>query len=59
MIRLRYGLHGGEALPIHQIAERMRLTRQHVRTIEARGMQKLRRRKALRSYLNLTVARAI
>jgi RNA polymerase sigma factor (sigma-70 family) len=52
VIRLRYGLHMGEALRIHQIAARMRLTRQHVRTIEARGMQKLRRGKALRSYLN-------
>jgi RNA polymerase primary sigma factor len=52
VIRFRYGLHMTEAVPIHQIAARMQLTRQHVRTIEARGMQKLRRGKALRSYLN-------
>ena len=52
VIRFRYGLHMAEALRIHQIAARMGLTRQHVRTIEARGTQKLRRGKALRSYLN-------
>jgi RNA polymerase primary sigma factor len=52
VMRLRYGLHGGEALAIPQIAERMRTTRGRVRAAESRAVQKLRRGKSLRSYLN-------
>jgi RNA polymerase primary sigma factor len=52
VMRLRYGLHGGEALAIQQIAERMRISRGRVRATESRAVQKLRRGKSLRSYLN-------
>jgi RNA polymerase primary sigma factor len=52
VVRLRYGLHGGQPFSVQQIAERLRLSRQRVRTIEARAHQKLRRGKSLRSYLN-------
>jgi RNA polymerase primary sigma factor len=52
VMRLRYGLHGGEALAVPQIAERMRMTRVRVRAAESRATRKLRRGKSLRSYLN-------
>jgi DNA-directed RNA polymerase sigma subunit (sigma70/sigma32) len=52
VIRLRYGLHAHESLSIPLIAERLRLSRERVRTLEARAIQKLRRGKSLRSYLN-------
>lgn len=52
VIRLRYGLHSDQALSIPLIAHRMRLSRQRVRSVEARAVAKLRRGKSLRSYLN-------
>ncbi len=52
VVRLRYGLHSDEALSIPLIADRMRLSRRRVRTLEARAIEKLRRGKTLRSYLN-------
>jgi RNA polymerase primary sigma factor len=52
VMRLRYGLHGGEALPVHLIAERMGISRRRVRESETSAVQKLRRGKSLRSYLN-------
>lgn len=52
VMRLRYGLHGGEPWTLQQIGERLLLSRERVRQIESRATQKLRRRKSLRSYLN-------
>lgn len=52
VMRLRYGLHGGEAWTLQQIGDRLHLSRERIRQIESRAMQKLRRRKGLRSYLN-------
>lgn len=52
VMRLRYGLHGGGALAVHQIAERMGISRGRVRASESSAVEKLRRGKSLRSYLN-------
>lgn len=52
VMRLRYGLHGGEAMAVRQIAERLGIPRRRVRDSEASAVQKLRRGKSLRSYLN-------
>lgn len=52
VMRLRYALHGGEPWTLQQIGDRLRLSRERIRQIEARAIQKLRRRKSLRSYLN-------
>jgi RNA polymerase primary sigma factor len=52
VVRLRYGLHSEEALDVYQIAERMGISRRRVRESESSAIQKLRRGKSLRSYLN-------
>jgi RNA polymerase primary sigma factor len=52
VIRLRYGLHSDEALDVYQVAERMQISRRRVRERESSAVQKLRREKSLRSYLN-------
>lgn len=52
VMRLRYGLHGGEALAVEQIAAQIGTTRRRVRASESSAIQKLRRGKSLRSYLN-------
>jgi RNA polymerase sigma factor (sigma-70 family) len=52
VMRLRYGLHGGEACTLQQIGDRLNLSRERIRQIESRAMQKLRRHKSLRSFLN-------
>jgi RNA polymerase primary sigma factor len=52
VLRLRYGLHGGGALAVQQIAQRLGISRQRVRHSESTAVQKLRRGKLLRSHLN-------
>ena len=52
VMRLRFGLHDDEPWTLQQIGDRLRLSRERIRQIESRAMQKLRRRKNLRSYLN-------
>lgn len=52
VMRLRYGLHDDELWTVQQVGARLRVSRERVRQIEAHAMQKLRRRKRLRSYLN-------
>jgi RNA polymerase primary sigma factor len=52
VMRLRYGLHDDEPWSLEQIGERMRLTRERVRRIETRAVQKLRRLQHLRGCLN-------
>ena len=52
VMRLRYGLHDDEPWSIEQIGDRMRLTGQRVRRIEARAVQTLRRLQHLRGCLN-------
>ncbi len=42
ILKLRYGLEGGEALTLKQIGERIGLTRERVRQIEHEALQKLR-----------------
>jgi RNA polymerase sigma factor (sigma-70 family) len=42
IVRLRFGLHGGEPETLDQIGTRLRLTRERVRQIEAMAMSKLR-----------------
>lgn len=52
VMRLRYGLRDGEPQTLQQIGDRLHLSRERIRQIEARAMQKLRRHKSLRSFLN-------
>jgi RNA polymerase primary sigma factor len=52
VMRLRYGLGEQEAMTLQQVGDRLRLSRERVRQIETRAMQKLRRFKTLKSYLN-------
>lgn len=52
VMRLRYGLEGGDPSTLQQIGDRLRLSRERIRQIESRAMQKLRRHKSLRSFLN-------
>ena len=52
IMRLRYGLHDGEMWTLQQIGTRLQVSRERIRQMEGRAMQKLRRRKNLRSYLN-------
>lgn len=52
IMRLRYGLYDDEPWTLQQIGQRLRLSRERIRQIESRAIQKLRRRKNLRSYLN-------
>ncbi len=52
IMRLRYGLYDDEPCTLQEIGQRLRLSRERIRQIESRAMQKLRRRKNLRSYLN-------
>jgi DNA-directed RNA polymerase sigma subunit (sigma70/sigma32) len=42
-MRLRFGLTGGEALTLQRVGERLKLSRERVRQIEARAKEKLRR----------------
>jgi len=43
VMRLRFGLTGGEALTLQRVGERLKLSRERVRQIEARAKEKLRR----------------
>lgn len=52
VMRLRYGLHDDEPWSLEQLGERMRLSAERVRRIEARAVQKLRRLQYLRGCLN-------
>ncbi len=55
VMRLRYGIDGAEPFTLQQIGDRMHLSRERIRQIEARAKEKLRRSKKaldLRSYLN-------
>jgi RNA polymerase primary sigma factor len=52
VMRMRYGLHGGEPCTLDQIGERLNTTPERIRQIESLALRKLRRRKSLRSFLN-------
>lgn len=52
VMRLRYGLHGGDAWTLRQLGDRLRVSRGRIRQIESRALQKVRRHKTLRSHLN-------
>ena len=42
MIRLRYGLEDGKTYTLEEIGEELKVTRERVRQIESRAMEKLR-----------------
>ncbi len=52
VVRLRFGLEDDEPHTLQEIGDRMHLTRERVRQIEARAKDKLRRSAKLRSHLN-------
>ena len=52
VVRLRFGLENDEPHTLQEIGDRMHLTRERVRQIEARAKDKLRRSAKLRSRLN-------
>jgi RNA polymerase primary sigma factor len=52
VVRLRFGLDGGEPWTLRQIGDRLHLTRERVRQIEASAKDKLRRSAKLHSHLN-------
>jgi RNA polymerase primary sigma factor len=55
VMELRFGLEGHEAQTLQEIGDRLHLSRERIRQIEARAKDKLRRSKKgreLRSYLN-------
>ena len=52
VVRLRFGLDGGEPWTLQQIGNRLRLTRERVRQIETSAKNKLRRSAKLHSHLN-------
>ncbi|MGE3188877.1 MAG: sigma-70 family RNA polymerase sigma factor [Vicinamibacterales bacterium] len=52
VVRLRYGLSGGEPRTAGEVGERLRVPRGRVRRIETRAVQKLRRQTALKGALN-------
>jgi RNA polymerase primary sigma factor len=52
VMRLRYGLLDNEVWTLQQVGERLRLSRERVRRLEARAVQKLRRMQHLRGCLN-------
>jgi RNA polymerase primary sigma factor len=52
VVRLRFGLGDDEPRTLQEIGDRLRLSRERVRQIEARATEKLRRSARLRSRLN-------
>ena len=52
VVRLRYGLEDDEPRTLQQIGDRLHLSRERVRQIEAIAKEKLRRSTRLRSHLN-------
>ena len=52
VVRLRFGLEDDEPRTLQQIGDRLHLSRERVRQIEARAKEKLRHSAKLRSHLN-------
>jgi len=52
VVRLRFGLEGGEPQTLQEIGDRLHVTRERVRQIESRAKDKLRSSTKLRSHFN-------
>jgi RNA polymerase primary sigma factor len=50
ILRLRFGLHNGQPLPLKEIANRMGITSERVRQIQARALRRLRNPKTRRIF---------
>jgi len=55
VLKLRFGIEGDDPLTLQEIGDRLGLTRERIRQIEQKAMEKLARSqkiKQLRGYLN-------
>lgn len=54
ILELRFGLNGNKQVSLYQIGQRLNLTRERIRQIEAKALRKLRRPDAVRTLLQIS-----